>query len=352
MISEAEFQRKVTEAQERLETLYLETDGKCYISFSGGKDSTILLALAKQCAEMGTLPREGIKAVYINTGIELGVTVDFVKWCKDNWYQNIEIIRPDVSFDWIVKNKGKPFLSKIKANSLGRWQRGMRSENLLRNFVGIGNSKYYTRSTKIGDCYFHMLHPNFSIKSTSVCCNYLKKKPGEKYAKENGIKGYAVGTRNAEGGARNYIAQLRATRKKGICTTIQPNGLIQKMPIIEWSEEEAEQFISRYNVPISRAYSEFGFDRTGCMACPFSKKLPHDLSYLFHHEPNRYKAIMHWLKDVYIAQNVILPFDEAYERERVKKWNEEYEPMRQEMLRKYRPESSLIKDNWQTYLEL
>jgi len=41
-----------------------------------------------------------------------------------------------------------------------------------------------------------------------------------------------------------------------------------------------------------------------------------DLKYLYFHEPNRYKASMFWLKDVYIAQDVRLPFDEAYERER------------------------------------
>lgn len=56
---------------------------------------------------------------------------------------------------------------------------------------------------------------------------------------------------------------------------------------------------------------------------------------------------MHWLKDVYIAQNVILPFDEAYERERKRAWRELYEPMRQEMLRKYRPNSRLIKEDEQ-----
>lgn len=37
---------------------------------------------------------------------------------------------------------------------------------------------------------------------------------------------------------------------------------------------------------------------------------------MYDNEPNRYKATMYWLKDVYIAQNLSLPFDEAYERER------------------------------------
>ena len=52
------------------------------------------------------------------------------------------------------------------------------------------------------------------------------------------------------------------------------------------------------------------------MACPFARDVDNDLKYLYFHEPNRYKASMFWLKDVYIAQNVVLPFDEDYERER------------------------------------
>ena len=117
--------------------------------------------------------------------------------------------------------------------------------------------------------------------------------------------------------------------------------------MIDWTEEDVEQFIEKYDVPLSDAYTVYGFDRTGCMACPYSKRVDHDLQYLHDHEPNRYRAAMHWLKDVYIAQDVRLPFDEAYERERERAWREKYEPMRQEMLRKYRPKSRLIKDDEQ-----
>lgn len=131
-----------------------------------------------------------------------------------------------------------------------------------------------------------------------------------------------------------------------MCTSIS-GGIIKKAPIIDWNDDDIEEFIARYNVPLSRAYTEFGFHRTGCMACPYSRHVDHDLEYLYHHEPNRYKASMHWLKDVYIAQNVALPFDQSYEREREREWREKYEPMRQEMLRKYRPNSRLIKDGEQ-----
>ena len=75
---------KVTEACHRIEELYYETDRKCYVSFSGGKDSTVLLALIKLCEEVYTIPVGGIPAVFSNTGIELGVTVDFVKWVRDS----------------------------------------------------------------------------------------------------------------------------------------------------------------------------------------------------------------------------------------------------------------------------
>ena len=41
---------------ERIESLYNETDGKCFLSYSGGKDSTVILALIKMCQEIFTIP--------------------------------------------------------------------------------------------------------------------------------------------------------------------------------------------------------------------------------------------------------------------------------------------------------
>lgn len=132
-----------------------------------------------------------------------------------------------------------------------------------------------------------------------------------------------------------------------ICTAFTADG-IKKSPIIDWTDDDVDQFIERNNVPLSDAYTKYGFTRTGCMSCPYAMHLQSDLKYLHDHEPNRYIASMHWLKDVYIAQDVRLPFDEDYERERERMWFEVYEPMRQEMLRKYRPNSRLIKDYEQT----
>ena len=107
--------QRVSDAMHRIEDMYYTTNGKCYLSFSGGKDSTVILALIKMCEEIYTIPKNSIPAVFCDTGIELGATRDFVRWCKHNWYENIQIIRPEKSFHWILENKGKPIKSKMKS---------------------------------------------------------------------------------------------------------------------------------------------------------------------------------------------------------------------------------------------
>ena len=314
----SDLDRRVTDACHRIEELYYETDGKCYVSFSGGKDSTVLLALIKMCEDIYTIPVGGIPAVFSNTGIELGVTVDFVKWVRDNWYSNVQIIRPEVSFDWVLKSKGKPIKSKLKSEYIGRWQNGHRSESVWRNLIeGKTRSGKATWKLKLYDKDIHMVSDNFPIRISNNCCEYLKKKPFKEYTRESGMRGSASGIRLDEGGARELNIRTRVNKDSSkICTNIKKDGFIQKVPIVDWEDEDVELFIERYHVPLSKAYTEYGFRRTGCMGCPFSRNIVNDLKYLHDYEPNRYKASMHWLKDVYIAQNVILPFDEAYERER------------------------------------
>lgn len=341
---------KITEAQHRIEDLYHETEGHCYVSFSGGKDSTVLLALIKSCEELYTIPEGKIPAVFSNTGIELGVTVDFVKWVKENYYHNVEIIRPEKSFDWVLKNEGKPVKSKLKSELMRRWKTCNRTEYLRNRLLyGTTENGYDVPRSKIADKDMHMVHDDFPITPSPKCCDHLKKKPLNKYARDKKVKGELMGIRTAEEGTRNLAAQKRVKQGGSLCSW-EKHGILFKAPMIDWTDADVDEYIERFNVPLSDAYTKYGFSRTGCMACPFSRNIDIDLKYLFEHEPNRYKASMHWLKDVYIAQNVVLPFDHEYEEEREKEWRERYEPMRQEMLRKYRPNSRLIKDSEQLSL--
>lgn len=341
---------RIRDACHRIEELYYETHGKCYVSFSGGKDSTVLLALIKMCEEIYTIPENAIPAVFSNTGIELGITYDFVERVKKEYYPNVVVIHPVKPFSWVIEHEGKPLKSKMKSKDLRQYHYGKRSEPLLLLLL-LGQSGTGKLSSKhrLGDKDLHMVHDDFPIKPSNKCCDWMKKKPFEHYAKESGMLGNMQGIRIAEGGAREMGAMERLNKGGKICTWVK-HGVIQKAPIIDWSDEDVNEFVKAYNVPLSKAYTEYGFRRTGCMACPFAKRVDNDLKYLYFHEPNRYKASMFWLKDVYIAQDVRLPFDEDYEREREREWRLRYEPMRQEMLRKYRPNSRLITDGTQLSL--
>ena len=329
---------KITRAQERIEALYNDTGGKCYLSFSEGKDSTVVLALIKQCEFLLTIPPKSIPAVFNDTGIELGATTDFVRWVKENWYSNVITIRHDKkeSFDWILKNKGKPIKSKLKSENIGKWKRNPCNPFYLKQLIGDNTGRY--KSTRIADRDLHLLHPDFDINIDNKCCYYLKKKPFSKWEKEQGMFGCMTGERSAEGGARLINMQARISNGGTACTRARGN-MIVKLPIIDWTDEDIDEFIKAYKVSLSKAYAVYGADRTGCIGCPFAgKRLTSSLKALHDYEPLRYRAAMHWLKDVYIVQDVRLPFDSAYERERKKKWEEMYGLMRYEMIKKYRPE--------------
>ncbi len=154
---ESNLDKRITDAMHRIEELYNETDGKCYVSFSGGKDSTVLLALIKMCEDILTIPKDSIPAVFSNTGVELGVTVDFVKWVKKNWYPNVVIIRPEKSFDWVMKNEGKPLRSKIKSKKIHQYHYGKRTEQLLLLLLGRYRTGTFSAKSKIGDRDMHFL---------------------------------------------------------------------------------------------------------------------------------------------------------------------------------------------------
>ena len=146
-----------------------------------------------------------------------------------------------------------------------------------------------------------------------------------------------MGERVGEGGARELAAINRIKNGGKLCTKTKGKYTV-KLPIVDWTDEDVDQFIKNYDVPLSKAYTEQGYQRTGCFCCPFSLQIADNLKKLHDHEPNRYKAAMHWLSDVYIAQGIELPFDREYENKRIEKWKA-YDQMRYEVLYKYRPNS-------------
>ena len=71
-----------------------------YISFSGGKDSTVLLDIVREIDP-------DIKAMFVDTGLEYPEIRDFVRT-----FDNVDIIRPKMNFRQVIDKYGYPFISK------------------------------------------------------------------------------------------------------------------------------------------------------------------------------------------------------------------------------------------------
>lgn len=88
-----------------------DLENNAYISFSGGKDSTILHYLIDLA-----LPNNKIPRIYFNTGIEYLDMVEYVKELasKDNRFQ---IIVSGVNIKKMLEKDGYPFKSKQHAHN-------------------------------------------------------------------------------------------------------------------------------------------------------------------------------------------------------------------------------------------
>ena len=71
-----------------------------YVSFSGGKDSTLLLHIVRELYQR-------IPAVFIDTGLEYPEIRDFVKS-----FNNCYLVKPKMTFRHVIEKYGYPFISK------------------------------------------------------------------------------------------------------------------------------------------------------------------------------------------------------------------------------------------------
>ena len=92
-------QAKITLAEQRIMEWYKYFDGNVYISFSGGKDSTVLTHLVH-----GIYP--DVPLVFANTGLEYPEIRRFAE------KMGAEIIYPRMRFDLVISKYGYPLISK------------------------------------------------------------------------------------------------------------------------------------------------------------------------------------------------------------------------------------------------
>lgn len=169
---------------------------KFNVSFSGGKDSTVLSALVDMA-----LPDNQIPRVFADTGIELMMIRDFVER-KAEADDRVVMLKPSVPIKPMLEKEGYPFKSKVFARMVDRYQRIGRCRSVV---VYLGEhpdkkwSAYNTCPYKLRYLFDERYAPDLKISAN--CCDRLKKDPIKRWQTETGRSISIIGVRHGEGGA-------------------------------------------------------------------------------------------------------------------------------------------------------
>lgn len=255
-----------------------------YLSFSGGKDSTVLSALLDMACPGNKIPR-----VYANTGIEYRLILEFVERekAKDHPWELV-ILTPKTPIKPTLEKEGYPFKSKLHARYVNDYQSGRGGNKAC--------EKYYTRNNIYSDhncpkILLYQFDKNWEgLKISDKCCDRLKKDPLKKYEKETGRKYAIIGIMPSEGGRRI----------KAKCLIFKQDKFKSFQPLVMVNKEWENWFIKKYGIEICEIYKEpYNFDRTGCKGCPFALHLQEELDTLEKFFPTERKQCEIIWKPVY-----------------------------------------------------
>lgn len=232
-----------------------------YISFSGGKDSTVLSALVDMAIPDNKIPR-----VYANTGIEYKLILQFVKKLKEKEHPwELVILEPSVPIKPMLEKEGYPFKSKEHSACVNSYQQGNKNGRWITRYLNRGGRYGCPQKLK------YQFTEDFKLKVSDKCCDRLKKDVLHEYQKANEKKYGIVGIIKAEGGRRTGAK----------CLAFEGKKLKNFQPLVPITKEWEEWFIDKYNVDISDIYKPpYNFRRTGCKGCPFAPDIKEELDTL------------------------------------------------------------------------
>jgi len=279
-MQEWDLQRKIQVTQTRIIEWYQHYNGMVYVSFSGGKDSTVLLDLARRIYP-------DMEAAFIDTGLEYPEIRDFVKskenvaWLHPQKYNRHTKQYERYSFNQVLEDYGYPVISK----NVSQYIREIKSTNSekLKNLRLYGEG-----STKgvgvLSNKWKFLIDAPFEI--SDKCCSVMKKRPAHLFDKESG-KHPIIATMTDES------RQRKMKWLKTGCNSFEQNNP-QSIPMSFWTEQDVLTYIKKFNVPYSSIYGDIienekgelettGEKRTGCMFCMFGVQCEKD--------PNRFQRM-------------------------------------------------------------
>lgn len=276
---------KIQMTKRRIREWYEHYDGDVYVSFSGGKDSTVLKHIIDSIYN-------DVPALFVNTGLEYPEIQRFVKEVKDGKYPcfntDVVIMRPEMRFDEVIKKYGYPVISKEISKKVyeGRiaTRNGKPDNYATRQF----NGTYLSRNGKTNHSVtkYKWLYES-DIPVSHKCCDIMKKRTAHRYERESKRHPF-IGTMASESALR------RQNWRRYGCNAF--DAVVPKsMPLSFWTEQDIFEYIVRFNVPYCPVYGNIvvdektgkrkctGADRTGCMFCMFGVHLEK--------EPNRFQRM-------------------------------------------------------------
>ena len=265
---------KVLMTKTRIREWYNYWNGDVYVSFSGGKDSTVLAHLVHEL-----YPE--VPLVFSNTGLEYPEIQMFAK------SMNAEFIRPKAKFSEVISKYGYPIISKENADVIYGARLIKNGSKKQRGNLGIPKSNKDGIWMNWRRKALHGLPPfdkgmfekmkylplardtQFCI--SHHCCNVIKKRPLEVYQKQTGLLPY-IGTLANESRLRE-----QAWIKNGCNAFTCAHKTSQPMSF--WLEQDVLQYIKENDIEICSVYGDIvetenglkcsNCDRTGCIFCAF-----------------------------------------------------------------------------------
>lgn len=277
-----------------------------YISFSGGKDSTVLMDIIRN--RMGY----DIPAVFVDVPTQFPELKQFAT----SW-KNVEVLKPKMSFMDVCDKYGFPLISKEVSQALYEYKSIVNNQEKYKNKTykygkpmrllqlegklphkekGVITDEYSKRYDK--SKYKFMIDAPFWV--SDKCCKVMKKTPLHSYSKETNRKPMTAQM------AEESLLRTSNWIKYGC------NGFNMKSPISNplsfWTEQDILTYIHTYNIPLCSVYGEVvedfeaeglmenqitfedfkedkiyktsGCKRTGCMLCGFGCHMKDDTRFL------------------------------------------------------------------------
>lgn len=241
-----------------------------YLSFSGGKDSTVMLDIAR-------IIHPDILAVFCSTGNEYPDIIRFVRQLKDKGV-NIQIIRPAMTPRQVWSEYGFPLIGKEQSQKIHRIKINPNSKSAQKWMADKG---YF----KLAHQWRYLLNEPYDV--TDICCKKLKKDPFHKFEAETGRRPI-IGVMAAESAMRlgQYV-------RNGGCNVFGEKPSCRPLSI--WTDEDVWQYIKMRNLPIAEIYHK-GAKRTGCVGCGFGAQFKDDPRFriLYDNYPKLYDMVMNY----------------------------------------------------------